>query len=194
MKGRGKMKKGLKVLVIASVLTMASTVTSLAAGWEKRGEDWVYADVTGTLHNYGWEWIDGNLDGIAECYYFSPTGIMASNTTIYGDEVNEQGQWVVDGVVQTKMINYEFEDPFTGETVDAREEFGYKGLMSFINDLGIDAITNVYSKEKFKEVCGMLYYYALKEDINRIGDIVYGDDDNQKAALEAEALQYQTGG
>ena len=117
-----------------------------------------------------------------------------SNTTIYGDTINEQGQWVVDGVVQTKMINYEFEDPFTGETVDAREEFGYKGLMSFINDLGIDAITNVYSKEKFKEVCGMLYYYALKEDINRIGDIVYGDDDNQKAALEAEALQYQTGG
>lgn len=187
------MKKGLKVLVIASVLTMASTITSLA-GWEKRGEDWVFTDIYGNLCEYEWRWIDGNLDGIAECYHFSGSGIMDSNTTVYGDTVNEQGQWVVDGVVQTKMINYEFEDPFTGETVDAREVFGYKGLMSFINDLGIDVITDTHSKEKFKEVCGMLYYYASKEDINRICDIVYGDDDNQKAALEAEALQYQTGG
>ena len=188
------MKKGLKVLVIASVLTMASTVTSLAAGWEKRGEDWVYADVTGTLHNYGWEWIDGNLDGIAECYYFSPTGIMASNTTIYGDEVNEQGQWVVDGVVQTKTVDYKFKDLITGEIEDARDSFGYSGLMSFINDVGIKVITKNHTKEEFKHLCEVLFYYASKEDINRVCDIVFGDDDNQKAALEEEALQYQTGG
>jgi len=53
----------------------------------------------------GWHWIMG-VDNKLRCYYFSDKeesyGKMTSNaTTIDGYTVNEQGEWVVNGVVQT---------------------------------------------------------------------------------------------
>ena len=59
----------------------------------------------------GWQWIDGNGDGLKECYYFNqddtnslglPQGAMLKNTTTPdGYTVNANGEWVVNGVVQT---------------------------------------------------------------------------------------------
>ncbi len=49
-----------------------------------------------------WQWLDGNLDGISECYYFDAQGYMLKDTTAPdGYTVNDQGAWVIDGVVQT---------------------------------------------------------------------------------------------
>ena len=59
----------------------------------------------------GWQWIDGNGDGLKECYYFNqtsgenglPLGAMLKNaTTPDGYTVNANGEWVVNGVVQTR--------------------------------------------------------------------------------------------
>lgn len=56
----------------------------------------------------GWQWIDRDGDGVFECYYFNPTsdgtrGSLFSNTTTPdGYQVNKNGQWIADGVVQTK--------------------------------------------------------------------------------------------
>ena len=62
-------------------------------------------------HMYtGWRWIDDNGDGLAECYYFNPTvgapkGSMLKGTaTPDGYIVNEKGQWVMNGIVQTQAI------------------------------------------------------------------------------------------
>lgn len=49
----------------------------------------------------GWYWIDGM------CYYFNPVsdgtrGAMKRNCEIDGYQLNEDGIWVVNGVVQTK--------------------------------------------------------------------------------------------
>ena len=53
-----------------------------------------------------WQWIDGNHDGIAECYCFDENGWMFENT-ITPDRftVNENGAWTVDNIVQTKSAN-----------------------------------------------------------------------------------------
>ncbi len=52
----------------------------------------------------GWEWIDTNGDNISECYYIGEDGKALTNTTTPdGCTVNEQGAWVVDGVVQTQQ-------------------------------------------------------------------------------------------
>ncbi|MDO4962279.1 MAG: hypothetical protein Q4E57_10605 [Eubacteriales bacterium] len=48
-----------------------------------------------------WYWIKDS-DGAIRCYYFDQNGWLATNQTISGNTVNEQGQWVVNGVVQTK--------------------------------------------------------------------------------------------
>lgn len=50
----------------------------------------------------GWQWIDGNKDGISECYYFAPNGYIVTNgKTPDGYDVNADGQWTINGVVQT---------------------------------------------------------------------------------------------
>ena len=49
-----------------------------------------------------WQWIDGNKDGISECYYFAPNGYIVTNgKTPDGYDVNADGQWTINGVVQT---------------------------------------------------------------------------------------------
>lgn len=59
----------------------------------------------------GWQWIDGNGDGLKECYYFNqtsganglPLGAMLRNvTTPDGYTVNANGEWVVNGLVQKR--------------------------------------------------------------------------------------------
>lgn len=50
-----------------------------------------------------WQWLDINSDGIYECYYFNVLGHMYKNgTTPDGYKVNENGEWIVDGVVQRR--------------------------------------------------------------------------------------------
>lgn len=56
----------------------------------------------------GWQWIDRDGDGIMECYYFNQFSdgtkgrLYRNTTTPDGYEVNEDGQWIVNGKIQTK--------------------------------------------------------------------------------------------
>ena len=78
------------------------------ADWVK-GESknaWWYDLGNGNYYKSSWQWIDGNHDGIAECYCFDENGWMFENT-ITPDRftVNENGAWTVDNIVQTKTAN-----------------------------------------------------------------------------------------
>lgn len=56
----------------------------------------------------GWNWIDDDGDGVAQCYYFNTQSdgtkgrLFRNETTPDGFQVNEKGQWIVEGVIQTK--------------------------------------------------------------------------------------------
>ena len=75
------------------------------ADWVK-GESknaWWYDFGNGDYFKSSWQWIDGNQDGIAECYCFDENGWMYENTTTPdGYTVNENGAWTVSNIVQTK--------------------------------------------------------------------------------------------
>ena len=75
------------------------------ADWVK-GESknaWWYDFGNGDYFKSSWQWIDGNQDGIAECYCFDENGWMYENTTTPdGYTVNENGAWTVNNIVQTK--------------------------------------------------------------------------------------------
>ena len=75
------------------------------ADWVK-GENknaWWYDLGNGDYFKSSWQWIDGNQDGIAECYCFDENGWMYENTiTPDGYTVNENGTWTVSNIVQTK--------------------------------------------------------------------------------------------
>lgn len=101
------MKKKILTLAAAAAMAMGMSLTA-QAGWEQDTNGWWYgtnADNT-TWYSSGWQWIDGNGDGVAECYYFDDNGYLAvSTTTPDGYQVDENGAWTIDGQIQTKNTN-----------------------------------------------------------------------------------------
>ena len=90
------MKKKWIALALSAALTVVNGMTAFAGQWETAGADWKYKNDDGTYSTNGWQWIDG------KSYYFGSDSIMAKNTTIDGYTLNADGQWTVDGVVQTQ--------------------------------------------------------------------------------------------
>lgn len=107
-KGMDAMRKKILTMVAAGAMTMAMSVTAFAAGWVQNDTGWWYgtnADNTAWYSN-GWQWIDDNGDGVAECYYFDGNGYIAVNgTTPDGYQVDSNGAWIIDGQIQTKSAD-----------------------------------------------------------------------------------------
>ena len=78
------------------------------ADWVKGNSKnaWWYDLGNGNYYKSSWQWIDGNHDGIAECYCFDENGWMFENTiTPDWFTVNENGAWTVDNIVQTESAH-----------------------------------------------------------------------------------------
>ena len=90
----------------AAALTALSMNTLVFAGqWKENDTGWWYDNGNGTWPSSSWQWIDGNGDGIAECYYFNKDGYCLMNGVAPdGSSVNVNGAWTVNGVVQTKNV------------------------------------------------------------------------------------------
>ena len=96
-----------KFIGLAAVAAFSSIMVSSAwAGtWKQNNVGWWFDNGNGTYPASTWQWIDGNNDGIAECYYFDRAGYMLANTsTPDGYQVNASGAWVQNGAVQTKNM------------------------------------------------------------------------------------------
>ena len=67
-----------KMIPTIMALSMAMSSTAFAGTWKTGAGDnqnkWWYDNEDGSYANNGWYWIDGNNDGIAECYYFDSEG------------------------------------------------------------------------------------------------------------------------
>ena len=101
-KRKMKMTAALSAALMMSVM---AAIPGFAAGWQKNSTGWWYgtnAD-NSTWYANGWQWVDGNGDGVSECYYFDGNGYIVTNgTTPDGYQVNGDGQWIQNGVIQTK--------------------------------------------------------------------------------------------
>ena len=99
------MKKNIMVGILSTVMVMSMSITAFAGQWRSDANGWWYQNDDGSYPASTWQWIDGNNDGTAESYYFNPQGYCLMNTTTPdGYTVNPAGAWIVDGVVQTKVI------------------------------------------------------------------------------------------
>jgi len=102
------MKKLSKILFGTIIAISAFSNTSLAAseGWKlglnSNNDKWWYEYANGTYPANRWEWIDGNNDGISECYYFDNNGWLLTSRSIDSYTVNSQGAWTINGLIQTK--------------------------------------------------------------------------------------------
>lgn len=109
------MKKVLHLLATTVILMVLFVSTALAAGWAQgqgvNAGRWWYDLDNGQYHAAsasatGWQWLDGNMDGIAECYAFDQEGWLYTDTTTPdGHQVNADGAWTVDGVVQKQAVS-----------------------------------------------------------------------------------------
>lgn len=99
----------MKKVILAVAVTSFScimTVSAYAGNWVKNNTGWWYDNGNGTWPSSSWQWIDGNADGIAECYCFDGAGYcMINATTPDNYTVNDSGAWTVNGAVQTKSVN-----------------------------------------------------------------------------------------
>ena len=101
-RNRGRKTFGLFCILTSFLFLFSGTAK---ADWVK-GESknaWWFDFGNGDYFKSSWQWIDGNQDGIAECYCFDENGWMYENTTTPdGYTVNENGAWTVSNIVQTK--------------------------------------------------------------------------------------------
>lgn len=99
-----KFKKTAGCLMAVAMMAMMA-MPALAGQWQKNAAGWWWQEDNGTYPMNTWCWLDGNRDGIAECYYFNGYGYMLAGTvTPDGYTVNENGAWTVNGVVQKKIV------------------------------------------------------------------------------------------
>lgn len=133
--------------IFATTIAISSIMaTSAFAGVWRTGDGanqgkWWYDNGDGTYANNGWQWIDGNDDGTAECYYFDSDGWMLANTlTPDGYQVNENGAWVNNGIVETQKASIEIpQTPDTTENV-SNDISGHYNYIGSIDESG--ALTN----------------------------------------------------
>ena len=99
------MKKGIATLLIAGAAIASISITGFAGTWQQDQTGW-YWEEDGAFPVSSWKWLDGNRDGIAECYYFNEQGYLLTNTTTPdGCQVDTEGRWIENNIIQTRSDN-----------------------------------------------------------------------------------------
>lgn len=151
-----------KKLIALSALTLSLIMVvpvfaDNPVGWQKNETGWWYGtNATGTTwYHDGWQWIDGNKDGISECYYFATNGYIVTNgKTPDGYDVNADGQWTINGVVQTigaAAATTNTNRPSSKEILDylyrGRTDTQYFGKIDTSRPEWNNGVTNIYMKD-----------------------------------------------
>lgn len=113
--------KGVLCMGIAAGILFSNTTAAFAGTWRRGAEPnqdkWWYDFDNGSYAANGWQWIDGDNDGVSECYYFDAEGWMLADTvTPDGYTVNADGAWTENGVVQINVAGVEQEQIQTIQT------------------------------------------------------------------------------
>lgn len=99
------MKKILRFTFLTLFFSFLFNIICFAA-WMEDDKGFWWKNDDGSFPAGEWQWIDGNNDGIAECYYFDDSGYMLSDTvTPDSYRVDSSGAWVSDGEVQTIKVS-----------------------------------------------------------------------------------------
>lgn len=173
-------KRNIMTVVMAMVMVLAMSMTALAAGWQQNTTGWWWQNDDGTWPANTWQWIDGNNDGVAECYYFGNDGYMLANaTTPDGYIVNESGAWTVNGIVQTKAL--EVNAP-VGNTVASSDSNGSVEVFDVAGYGYTNGISNLLFEAPF----------MTREELAELfgGERKIVDGDNGAVSIYYNALPY----
>ena len=165
-KVRSKKSMTAKIIILIVILSTLSALPAFALGWSRgmSKNAWWYDLGNGNFLKSTWQWLDGNNDGISECYRFDYLGWMAENTvTPDGYTVNQNGAWTVNNVVQIKFNSRKAnayhekylrnKDSFTKEVLARINE--YRASIS-LSPLGESESLNAIAETRAKE-CAILF-------------------------------------
>ena len=93
------------IVVMSALLALPVYAGQWQKGSGKNSAKWWYNHLDGTYPKSSWAWIDGNGDGLAECYYFDQQGWLVVNKTVEGYKVDSTGAWLENGAVQVKSVS-----------------------------------------------------------------------------------------
>jgi hypothetical protein len=114
-----------KLIGFAAVAAFSSVMafSAMAGVWKQDNVGWWYDNGNGTYPSNSWQWIDGDNNGTAECYYFDRTGYMLANTTTPdGYQVNATGAWVENGTVKTRNVRATGQTTYTKSNSKSEEK------------------------------------------------------------------------
>ena len=101
-------KQAMRAALTAAMLSALVSFPAMAGRWQQgsgsNAGKWWYNNQDGTYAKDGWFWIDGDEDGVAECYYFDANGWLVTQQAVEGYQVAGDGAWVDSGVVQIKDV------------------------------------------------------------------------------------------
>lgn len=74
--------------LIATGISCLMSISAMAGQWQQSSSGWWWQNDDGSYPINTWQWIDGNNDGVAECYYFDENGyILVNGITPDGDRI-----------------------------------------------------------------------------------------------------------
>lgn len=175
------MRRKATIVALTAVMAISMSSTAFAAGWQKDNTGWWWQNDNGSYPSNTWQWVDGNNDGVSECYYFNGNGYMLANTTTPdGYVVNADGAWVVNGVVQTKAA--EVQNTMGKQEQTSTDIYGnyvnpYDELITLTNENG--AMILRYYEDKGGET------QALVSEMRKVNDATY-----QSTTYEAVNIKF----
>ncbi len=144
---------GISFLILLVLLTFP--VFAAQGRWQQEPYSgrWRWQTADGYYYSSCWQWLDGNGDGICECYYFDPEGYCLQGTqTPDGYYVNADGAWTVNGTVQTRT---------SAELKAIASYSGYEGV--FGDDHG-DVTVTVLRTGSNQYLVRVEFFWALLTD------------------------------
>lgn len=183
-----RMKKYYLTGIIAGIFSLTIGITAFAGVWQKDGVGWWYDNGDGTWLDNGWAWIDGNGDGISECYYFNQEGYCLTNTFAPdGSIVDSNGAWILNGIVQTKYVGKNADKdsrmiylPVLEQYKEAINHYFYPDVLRY--DSNIPEIVGEYVNEYLLRTAGYsdmseIYYAFVDIDGNGTEELLIGLSD-----------------
>lgn len=189
-----KIVKRTALLMMAAAMMAGTATTAMAGQWQKDAKGWWWQDDNGTYPKSGWQWLDGNNDGIAECYFFDSNGYMLSNTyTPDGYYVNADGAWIDGNTVKTKNVTVAANQA----NVQAPTTDIYSGTYAYsIGDLDFsmaikyDPATQTLTDKEWVPGFGGVtdtYHYA---GVNEMGYTVFKCTSSNRTAISSDSYIY----
>ena len=174
-----KKVKRLLAVGVAVGLTVAGSMVTYADEWKRDDSGSWYQKDDGSYPAGGWEWIVQDISsGIACCYYFDSNGsLLVDTTTPDGYQVNQEGVWVENGVVQQKTVSAEELEKYRNEIEQKQKE----AEETSVED----------AKEALYEAEDMSFYYREQAVFGYLEAL--GFDTNGLTISREEGVRYSTG-